>query len=117
MPKQRMWIVWVMVALVVGATQLAARIYAERQAYKTGVYIGKSAFAAADYKNRVCASAIPVPSGCEVRDLNNDSAMENARASAHIIPALADSAPLYTGFRDGWRDARAAALTHEAPVP
>lgn len=109
MPKKRMWLVWVMVALTVGATQYAARIYAERQAYKTGVYIGKSAFAAADYKNRVCASVNPVPGGCEVRDLNNDSAMENARASAHIIPSLADSVPLHTGFRDGWRDARTAA--------
>jgi len=90
----------------------AAHIYAERQAYKTGVYMGKSFFDADDYQNRVCLrvradSFEPV---CRVIDLSQDSVMEDALASAWIIPSLADSTALHTGFRDGWRKERTAAF-------
>jgi hypothetical protein len=111
MPK-KVWVVLIAVALCVYATHIATHIYEERQSYKTGVYIGKAAFNAADYQNRRCVS-LPANSfqhGCEVRDLNKDSAMEDDLASANIIPALSGSTALHTGFRDGWREARTAAF-------
>ena len=91
------------VALMIYATH----IYEEHQAYKTGVYMGKTFFHAEDLKNRTCLS-VPVSSNCEVTDLNQESVMESALASAQIIPALRDSTALPRGFRDGWRDARTA---------
>jgi hypothetical protein len=78
----------------------ASHTYQEQQAYKTGAYIGKAAFAAAEFQNQHCLHA------CEPRDLNQDSVMEDALASANIIPALADSTALRTGFRDAWRESR-----------
>jgi hypothetical protein len=96
-------------ALVICASSFAAHVHEERQAYKTGVYIGTSAFTAANYQNGVCAGV--AQRGCAVRDLSRDSVMEDALASAHIIPSLADSVPLHTGFRDGWRQARAGAFS------
>ena len=91
------------VTLMIYATQ----IYAEHQAYKTGVYMGKMFFHTEDLKNRSCLS-VPVSSNCEVHDLNRESVMESALASAQIIPALRDSTALPRGFREGWRDARTA---------
>jgi hypothetical protein len=88
----------------------ALHAYEEHQAYKTGVYIGKAAFTAADYQNRHCLS-LPADSfrrTCEVRDLDKDSVMEDALASANIIPSLSDSTAIHTGFRVGWREARTA---------
>jgi hypothetical protein len=95
---------------VVVVCSYAAHIYEERQAYKPGVYIGKSAFKSEDLKNRNCLS-LPAdsPGRCEMNDLCNDAAMEAALASVNI-PALVDSVPLHTGFRDGWRKARTAAF-------
>lgn len=86
--------------------------YAENQAYKTGVYMGKAFFKTEDFKNRTCLS-VPADSPrrvCEVHDLSQDSVMENALASAQIIPSLADSTTLRSGFRDGWRESRTAAF-------
>ena len=98
--------------IIVALCIYASHAYAQHQAYKTGVYIGKAAFTSADFQNRRCRSlhADSVQPDCEVNDLNNDSVMENALASANIIPALSDSTALHTGFRDGWREARTAAL-------
>jgi hypothetical protein len=86
----------------------AVHTYEDHQAYKAGVYIGKAAFTAADYQNRHCLS-LPADSfrhNCKVRDLEKDSVMEDALASANIIPSLADSTAIHTGFRVGWREAR-----------
>ena len=87
----------------------ATHLYEEHQAYKTGVYMGKTFFHAEDLKNRSCLSA-PVSSNCEVNALDKDSVMESALASAQIIPPLRDSTALPRGFRDGWRDARTESL-------
>jgi hypothetical protein len=103
--------VFIAVALFIGASQYAAHIYQKRQEYKTGVYIGKSAFTAANYQNGVCNGADSLQRRCEVRDLGRDSVMEDALASAHIIPSLADSRPLRTGFRAGWQEARSGAIS------
>lgn len=106
----RLWIVAIPI-VIVALCFYATHTYEEHQAYKTGVYIGKAAFNAADYQNRRCLS-LPADSlqhGCEVRDLNKDSVMENARISANIIPSMADMTVVHTGFRDGWREARTAA--------
>jgi hypothetical protein len=54
----------------------------------------------------------PTQCNCEVHDLNKDSVMENALASANIIPSLSDSTALHTGFRDGWRSAKAAGFAN-----
>ena len=108
MSNKRLWTVFIGVALFVCTTLYATHAYEEHQAYKTGVYIGKAAFTAADHQNRTCLSIISIQRGCEVQDLNKDSVMEESLASANIIPALADSKPLHTGFRDGWREARTA---------
>jgi len=96
--------------LIVGLCVYASHAYAQRQAYETGVYIGKAAFTSADFQNRRCRSlpADALPRDCEVNDLNKDSVMENALASANIISSLSDSTALHTGFRDGWRVARTA---------
>lgn len=96
---------------VVGLMIYATHTYEEHQAYKTGVYIGKTIFTADDYQNRTCLSVRqgPPKSACDVKDLNQDSVMEDALASANIIPALAGSTALHAGFRDGWRQARTAA--------
>ena len=104
---------------VVGATFVAlaiyaSHIYAEKQAYKTGVYMGKAFFQTEDFKNQRCGS-LPADSFrrvCEVHDLQKDSVMEDALASAQIIPALADSTALRIGFRDGWREARTATFAN-----
>jgi len=111
MPNKRLWIV-AATLVVVALCVYASHAYAKQQAYKTGVYIGKAAFTATDYQNRFCLSVHPdsFQRGCEVRDLNKDSAMENALASANIIPSLSDSTDLHTGFRDGWREAKTATL-------
>jgi hypothetical protein len=92
----------------------ALHTYEDHQAYKTGIYIGKAAFKADDFQNRQCLSLRrdAFQRLCEVNDLNQDSVMEDALASANIIPSLADSTPLHTGFRDGWREARTAAFAN-----
>ena len=107
MPKKTTWAVLIVAALCC----YASYSYSEHQAYKTGVYIGKTAFNAADYQNQRCLG-LPddARARCQVRDLNQDSVMEDALASANIIPALVDEPEIYTGFRDGWREARSAAL-------
>jgi hypothetical protein len=101
--------VLIAVALFIGASQYAVHNHEKRQEYKTGVYIGKSAFTAANYQNDVCSDAGSPQRRCAVRDLGSDSVMEDALASAHIIPSLADSKTLRTGFRDGWQEARSGA--------
>ena len=90
----------------------ALHTYEEHQAYKTGIYIGKAAFNAEDYQNRQCLSVrhYSFQRACMVKDLNKDSVMEDGLASANIIPSLSDSTALRTGFRDGWREARTAAV-------
>jgi len=107
-----MWTVFIAVALCFSASLYASHSYAEHQAYKTGLYIGKAAFKTEDFKNQRCLGVRPDSSrrNCEVHDLNKDSVMEDALASANIIPSLSDSTALHTGFRDGWREARAAAF-------
>jgi hypothetical protein len=92
----------------------AVRTYEEHQAYKTGIYIGKAAFNADDFQNRRCLDLRGDRSQrvCKVNDLNQDSVMEDALTSANIIPSLADSTALHTGFRDGWREARTAAFAN-----
>ena len=98
-----------LIFFVVALGLYASHAFEEQQAYKTGVYIAKAAFAAEDTQNRRCLSL--AQRDCAVNDLNNDAAMERALAGANIIPALADSIPLHTGFRDGWREASAASFT------
>lgn len=97
-----------LVALMIGALHT----FEEHQAYKTGIYMGKVTFEADDFQNRQCLSLRrdSFQRVCKVTDLNQESAMEDALASAKIIPSLADSTALHTGFRDGWTEARAAAF-------
>ena len=102
------WTAAPLIALV--ACMCASRAYAQHQEYKTGVYIGKAAFRSADFQNRRCLAADASQPDCAVQDLTRDTVMENALASANIIPALADSTAVHTGFRDGWREARTAAF-------
>ena len=92
----------------------AIHTYEEHQAYKTGIYMGKTFFKTDDFQNRQCLSlrGDPFQRVCKVIDLNQDSVMEDALASANIIPSLADSTALHTGFRDGWREARTAAFAN-----
>ena len=90
--------VLIAIPVVVAALIGCAQAYERRQAYKTGVYMGNAAFRAETRQNR--------------RHLTSDWVMENALASARIIPALAESQTLRTGFRDGWREARTAASDH-----
>jgi|SRR5579871_2196412 len=96
--------------IVVVLCLYGSHLFAEHQAYKTGVYMGRLIFDAAERVNRSCLS-IPADSrhNCAMKDLNDQSVMENALASAQIIPALAASKALRTGFRDGWREARTGA--------
>lgn len=112
MPQKTIWVVFAATALCVYATH----IYAQHQAYKTGVYMGKLFFTTADTKNRKCLSlrADPLPPGCEVQDLNQDSVMESAMASAYIVPSMSESdvKAIHTGFRDGWREARTAVFAN-----
>lgn len=108
MLKKTLWAVFIVVAVCV----YASHVYEKSQVYKTGVYIGKAAFTAADWQNRRCLS-VPGDSfqrGCEVNDLNKDSVMENALASSDIIPSLRHSTAIHKGFRDGWREARTASV-------
>ncbi len=72
----------------------AVHTYGRRQAYKAGVYIGTAAFTTQDFQNRQCRSirGASLRGSCRVVDLNAESAVEEA------------------GFRDGWRQARTAAL-------
>jgi hypothetical protein len=90
----------------------ALHTYEEHQAYKTGIYMGKAFFRTEDYKNRECLRirSDSFSGVCHVKNLNRDSVMEDALASAYIIPSLSDSKALHTGFRDGWREARTAAV-------
>lgn len=99
---------WIVAPLAVVVIIYAEHTFERHQAYKTGIYIGKAAFQAGDYQNRQCLSVPSFQRVCEVNDLNKDSAMEDALASANIIPSLSDSTVLRTGFRDGWREARTA---------
>ena len=112
MPKKRIWAVFIAAALCI----YAFHIYEQRQAYKTGVYMGKAFFTTADFQNRRCLSlrADSFQRGCEVNDLRKDSVMEDAMASARIIPSMseADVLAIHTGFRDGWRQARTAAFAN-----
>ena len=109
MPKKHTWAALIAVAICV----YASHAYAQRQAYRTGVYIGKASFAAADLQNRHC---LGLRAGserrCEVNDLSNDSVVERAMASANIMPSISESevTAIHTGFRDGWREARTAAF-------
>ncbi|HEX4998203.1 MAG TPA: hypothetical protein VFY29_08260 [Terriglobia bacterium] len=113
MPKKRKWTVLIAVVFIAVALAYATHTYEERQAYKAGAYIGRAAFTTADYQDRHCLSR---HADCEVHDLNDDRTMEDAMASANIIPALADSTALHSGFRDGWREARTAAFSNR-PEP
>jgi hypothetical protein len=91
----------------------ATHTYGARQAYKTGAYIGKTAFQAADFQNRHCLSLRKgsFQGSCQIKDLGQDSVMEDALASAWIVPMSdSDSTALHSGFRAGWRDARMAAF-------
>jgi hypothetical protein len=105
-----MWPVFVAVALCM----YASHAYAQHQAYKTGVYMGKAFFTTADFQNRQCLRlrTESVPRGCTVNDLN-DTAMEKALASAWIIPSMSESevTAIHTGFRAGWREARTVIVT------
>jgi hypothetical protein len=112
MAGKRLWIAapFVVLALLI----YAVHTYEERQAYKTGIYIGKAAFKTQDFQNRQClrVRGDSFQRVCKVTDLNKDSVMEDALASANVIPALSDSTALHTGFRDGWREARTAAFAN-----
>jgi len=96
------------------ALAYASHTYRVRQAYKTGVYMGKTSFTAAEFRNRRCLSlhADSFQRSCEIRDMGKDSVMEDALVSAQIIPSFSDSevAAIHTGFRVGWREARMAAF-------
>src|SRR5580765_490005 len=100
---------WIVAPCLVVLMIFAEHRYEERQAYKTGIYIGKAAFQTDDFKNRHCLSVRrdAFQRVCQINDLNTESVMEDAFASANIIPSLSDSTALQTGFRDGWRQARA----------
>jgi len=115
MPTKSKWAVFIAVFIAV-ALIYASHLYAEHQAYKTGVYMGKLFFTTEDFKNRQCLRlrADSFQHGCEVNDLNNDSFMEHALASAYVIPSFSQSevTSIHTGFRNGWRDARTAAFAH-----
>jgi len=50
--KKRSWFVFIAVALFVYASVYATHAYERHQAYKTGVYVGKVSFKAADFQNR-----------------------------------------------------------------
>jgi hypothetical protein len=104
-----LWVAFALAAAMIYSTH----IYADHQAYKTGVSMGKTVFNTDDILNRKCLSlrtdSFQPP--CRVVDLKQDSTMEEALASANIIPALVDSTPLHAGFRDGWKEARAAGFT------
>ena len=102
------------VVVVVAVMASAVQAYKDHQAYTTGIYIGKAAFRSEDFQNRRCVSLREHSSqdACTVSDLTTDSAMETALASANIIPALADSIPLHTGFRDGWRESANSSLAN-----
>jgi hypothetical protein len=111
MAKNSRWPIVIAVAFCVSAVY-ATQIYAQHQAYHTGVYMGHLFFTTADFQNQQClklrtASFQP---GCEVNDLNDDSVMEHALATAYIVPSMSESnvAAVHTGFRDGWREARTA---------
>jgi hypothetical protein len=112
MADKKLWIVAAFV--VVALTTYALHAYEEHQAYKTGIYIGRVAFQTEDFQNRQCLSVRggSFQRACKVNDLTRDSVMEDALASANIIPSLADSTALHTGFRDGWREARTAAFAN-----
>ena len=105
---------WIVAALAAVLMIYAEHTYEEHQAYKTGIYIGKAALKTEDFKNRQCLSvrADSFRRVCEVNDLNKDSVIEDALASASIIPSLSDSTALRRGFRDGWREARTATFTN-----
>ena len=102
-------------AVVVALLGYAVHAYQEQQAYRTGIYIGKAAFESEDFQNRRCLNLRDRSShgGCEVKDLNTDSVMEDALGSANIIPALSDSTALHTGFRHGWREASTSASANK----
>lgn len=98
------------VALLLVGGIYATHVYTERREYDTGVYVGKAAFKAAFMQIQRCldAGADSDRSGCDIKDLNKDSVIEGALASANIIPQLRESKPLQSGFRKGWEEARTA---------
>lgn len=108
------WAVFTAMAICFCAMLAATKTYENHQAYKAGVYIGKTAFTAADYQNQTCLSsrADSLRHGCEVHNLNSDSVMQSAFASAAIMPSLRDKSAIRTGFRDGWQEARTAAFAN-----
>lgn len=112
MPARPKWAVFTAVAICVSAMLAAVKIYENHQAYKAGVYIGKTAFSTADYQNQTCLSsrAASLRRDCEVHDLNSDSVMKSALASAAIIPSLRDDSAIRSGFLDGWREAKNSSL-------
>ena len=115
MAKNSRWPVVIVVAFCVSAIY-ASHIYAQHQAYNTGVYMGKLFFSTADFQNQQCLRlrAGSLQPGCEVNDLKNDSVMEHALATAYIVPSMSasDVTAIHTGFRDGWREARTAAVAN-----
>jgi len=112
MAKKTTWAGVIAVALCIYATH----VYELHQAYKTGVYMGKASFTSADFLNRNCLSlrARSFQRGCELNDLNQDSVMENAMASANLLPSISESdvTAIHTGFRDRWREARTEAFAN-----
>jgi len=103
MPNKPKWTVFTAVAICFCAMLAASKIYEKHQAYKAGVYIGKTAFTAADYQNQACLSSRADSSrrACEVQDLNRDLVMKSAFTSAAILPSLRDETAIRTGFLDG----------------
>jgi hypothetical protein len=115
MAKNSRWPIVIAVAFCVSAVY-ATHTYAQHQAYHTGVSMGKLFFTTADFQNQQCLKlrAASLQPGCAVTDLHNDSVMEHALATAYIIPTMSESnvAAIHTGFRDGWREARTAAVAN-----
>lgn len=76
--------------------------------YRTGFLLGSSAFLIAEKDNLACLG-MEVESlrrgfpsaGCEVRDLDRDSAIQEAMESQSLSRASED---LRKGFEDGWQD-------------
>jgi len=97
--------------IIVALCVYASHAYAQRQAYKTGVYIGKAAFTSADFQNRRCRSlhADSVQPDCEVNDLNNE--LED------VLRPIAMNACRLDLFSQIQNDSRAAVFWKGAQVP
>ena len=93
--------------------------YVERQRdYHTGFLLGGSSFLVADGKALDCLkleldalqNRNPSPN-CEVQGLSNDSAMEEAMAAECL-----SGQNIRNGFKDGWRNERAAVFAERAKI-